>query len=71
MHVLCCICAGSQQMQVKLPAITATDLVSHCWAGDRALPGRDDSAHKAKALGPKKVKDEEAGYEPGASQCFS
>ncbi|EIE21260.1 fatty acid elongase 3-ketoacyl-CoA synthase 1 [Coccomyxa subellipsoidea C-169] len=38
-------------------------------AGDRALPGRDDSAHKANALGPRKAKDEEAGYEPEAGKA--
>lgn len=32
--------------------------------GDKALPGRDDSAHKGNGVG-SKVKDEEAGYEPG------
>ncbi len=71
MHVLCCTSAGSQQLQVWWPEINANEMVSHFCTGDRVLPGRDDSAHKADALGPKKVKDEEAGYEPGASRCFS
>ncbi|KAK9902199.1 hypothetical protein WJX75_007583 [Coccomyxa subellipsoidea] len=37
-------------------------------AGDKALPGRDDSAHKGNGVRPK-VKDEEAGYEPGAKKA--